>query len=128
MSGRSETKQLILYKYEQSRAHKHAVNYLKEYSGILLSDGYQAYEKVDNAIQARCWSYLRRKLNEALELVPKCRKKEETQAYKCFTMINKLFKIEKDNSNVSYDQLKEIRQEKSSPVVDEFFENIHELE
>lgn len=40
MSGRSETKQLILKKYEQSHAHKHAVNYLKGYSGILLTDGY----------------------------------------------------------------------------------------
>lgn len=128
MSGRSETKQLILYKYEQSRAHKHAVNYLKDYCGILLTDGYQAYDKIENAVQAGCWAHLRRKLNEALELVPKGTKKEDTQAYKCFSMINKLFKIEKDNRGESYDRLKEIRIEKSAPVVEKFFEKIHELE
>lgn len=43
-------------------------------------------------------------------------------------MINKLFKIEKDNSGEPYDRLKEIRLEKSEPVVEKFFEKIHELE
>lgn len=79
MSGRSESKQMVIYNYEQSRAHKHAVDYLKEYSGILLSDGYQAYDKIDNIVQAGCWVHVRRKFNDALELIPKNTDKKETQ-------------------------------------------------
>lgn len=61
-------------------------------------------------------------------MVPKGSKKEDTQAYICFSMINRLFKIEKDNSNITYDQLKNIRQEKSLAIVNDFFDKIHELE
>lgn len=75
IAGRSEEKQLVLYNYEASREHKHAVKYLKDYSGILLSDGYQAYDKINNITQAGCWVHARRKVNDALSLIPKGVKK-----------------------------------------------------
>lgn len=127
MSGRSESKQMVIYNYEQSRAHKHAVDYLKEYSGILLSDGYQAYDKIDNIVQAGCWVHVRRKFNDALELIPKNTDKKETQTYKCMQLIKKLFKIESANKDKKYDGLTIIRQRESLPVVDEFFQLLQEL-
>lgn len=128
MSGRSEKKQLVLYNYEASREHRHAVEYLKEYSGILLSDGYQAYDKLEGIIQAGCWVHVRRHFKDALELIPKGIKKKETQTYKCYSMINKLYKIEKENKDKTFDELKNIREEQSKPIVNAFFELIHKLE
>ena len=128
MSGRSEEKQMVLYNYEESRRHEHAVNYLKKYKGTVLSDGYQAYDKIDDIVQAGCWAHTRRYFKEALELMPKGVKAEDTQTYKCYSMINKLFRIEKANKKLSYEELKEIRQKKELPVVNEFFELIHNLE
>lgn len=128
VAGRSEEKQLLLYNYEPSRAHHHAVDYLKEYSGILLSDGYQAYDKVEGVVQAGCWAHCRRKFKEALDLVPKGSDINGTQTNLCFTMINDLFKIEKQNKDKSYEELTTVRQKESLPIVDAFFDKVHELE
>ncbi len=125
---RSEDKQMVIYNYEPSRAHKHAIDYLNDYSGILLTDGYQAYDNISDITQAGCWAHARRKFRETLDLVPKTTNKENTQTYKLYQMINELFKIEKDSKNKSYDEITNIRQTKSLLIVDEFFTKIHELE
>lgn len=127
MTGRSEKNQYVLFNYEPSRAHKHAIAYLKDFNGILISDGYQAYDKVEGVTQAGCWAHARRKFKEALDLVPKNVDPESTETYKCFSMINELFAIERKNKDCDYDQLTKIRQEESLPKADEFFNKIHEL-
>lgn len=127
-SGRSESKQLVIFKYEASRAHNHAIKYLKEFSGTLQSDGYQAYDKIENIRQAGCWAHCRRKFTDALALVPKKVDPKTTETYKCLEMINKLFEIEKKQKDTDYDRITKIRQSESLPVVNMFFEKIHELE
>ncbi|MDD3028584.1 MAG: IS66 family transposase [Erysipelotrichaceae bacterium] len=127
MTGRSEKNQYVLFNYEPSRAHKHAIAYLKDFNGILISDGYQAYDKVEGVTQAGCWAHARQKFKEALDLVPKNVDPESTETYKCFSMINELFAIERKNKDCDYDQLTKIRQEESLPKADEFFNKIHEL-
>lgn len=42
-------------------------------------------------------------------------------------MINKILKIEKENKNKSYNELTTVRQEQALPLVNEFFDKIHEL-
>ena len=123
----SEAKRYVLFNYEPSRAHKQAVAFLKDFKGVLTSDGYQAYDKVEGVTQAGCWAHTRRKFKEALDLVPKNVDPESTVTYKCFSMINELFAIERKHKECDYDQLTKIRQEESLPKVDEFFNKIHEL-
>lgn len=78
MPGRSEEKQMVLYNYEESRRHEHAVNYLKKYKGTVSSDGYQAYDKIDDIVQAGCWAHTRRYFKEALELMSPYEVRSET--------------------------------------------------
>lgn len=54
MSGRSETKQIALYDYQPNRNHIHASNFLKDYSGLLTSDGYKAYLNIAKASNVGC--------------------------------------------------------------------------
>ena len=68
-------KQIILYEYQKTRNASHPREFLKDYSGICVTDGYQVYhtlekEKEDLKI-AGCWVHYRRKFHEALEVIPK---------------------------------------------------------
>lgn len=63
-SKRAE-KQIRCFVYENSRSGECANNFLKEFSGILISDGYSGYLKVC-VVRAGCWAHMRRKWLEAM--------------------------------------------------------------
>jgi len=64
----------IVFRYAQSRAHRYVRDWLKDYSGTLLSDGYKAYSAYarqnDQVTHAQCWSHCRRKFEQAKESEP----------------------------------------------------------
>lgn len=73
-------KQIILYEYQKTRNASHPREFLKNYAGICVTDGYQVYhtlakEKEDLRI-AGCWVHCRRKFHEALEIIPKDLRKQ----------------------------------------------------
>ena len=73
-------KQIVLYEYQRTRNASHPREFLKDYSGICVTDGYQVYhtlekEKEDLTI-AGCWVHGRRKFEEALATIPAEGKKE----------------------------------------------------
>lgn len=57
--------QIRCFSYEKSRSGERAQNFLKDFSGILISDGYSGYLKVD-VTRAGCWAHMRRKWVEAM--------------------------------------------------------------
>ena len=123
-SGRSEEKQLILYKYEPTRGHRYASVHLEGYKGILQTDGYQAYDKVNNVTQAGCLVHARRYFVTVLDAAPKNINKDEAFSHEIICEMQKLFKIEKDVSSKSYDEIKAYRQEKSKPIFEKMMERI----
>lgn len=125
-SGRSEEKQIVVFKYENTRGHEHAKKHLEGYHHILQSDGYQAYEKLEGITHMGCWAHCRRKYTEALDSAPSGTDLKGTASYRLLHKINKLFQIEKENGDKSYEDMKQIRQEKSKPLVDDFFEDVRE--
>lgn len=64
----------IVFRYAPSRAHHYVHDWLKDYSGTLLSDGYEAYSayarRNDQVTHAQCWSHCRRKFEQAKESEP----------------------------------------------------------
>ena len=73
-------KQIILYEYQKTRNASHPREFLKDYSGICVADGYQVYhtlekEKEDLKI-AGYWVHCRRKFHDALEVIPKDLRKQ----------------------------------------------------
>lgn len=54
--------------------------FLKDYSGVCVTDGYQVYHTVEKELEdlriAGCWVHCRRKFDEALKAVPKAAQKE----------------------------------------------------
>ena len=64
-------KQIILYDYQKTRNASHPRTFLKDYSGICVTDGYQVYHTVEKELEeltiAGCWVHARRRFDEALK-------------------------------------------------------------
>lgn len=60
----SDSRQVILYDYQPTRKTDHPEEFLKDYSGVLVTDGYQVYhsleKKRDNLKVAGCWIHAKR--------------------------------------------------------------------
>ena len=125
-TGRSESKQIVSFIYEDTRGHEHAKRHLKGYHQILQSDGYQAYDNIEDIKHMGCWAHCRRKYSESLDGAPAGTNLKETASYRLLHKINKLFTIEKDLADKNYEEIKEIRQQKAKPIIDDFFEDVKE--
>ena len=111
---------IILYKYSPTRAGDNAVEFLQEFNGYLMCDGYSGYNKVSNAKRTACWAHLRRYLTDA---IPKGKQLDYTQpSVQGMMYINQLFHLEDviKAEHSSFDAIKKARLEKEKPIVEGF--------
>ena len=77
-------KPVILYEYQPSRNTSHPRKFLKNFSVVCVTDGYQVYhtleEEREDLTIAGCWAHARRRFDEAIRALPKARRKD-TLAY-----------------------------------------------
>jgi len=115
----------VAFTLSLTRSTRHIEPLLKDFEGVLLTDGYGVYDsycKKHPAItQAQCWTHTRRYFDRAKDDEPEA-------ANHALELIGQLYRIEKRirGSNASTEQKRQIRQEKSSPIVDEFFNWCHQ--
>lgn len=113
------TTPMRIYEYHPTRNGDNAKQFLKAFSGFLISDAYQAYNKVDNITRCYCWSHLRRCYTDSLP------KNHESMEYTLpATAINycaNIFAIEKTIAGKSAEERLKVRQERIKPIVDDFF-------
>ena len=117
-------KQIILYEYQKTRNASHPREFLKDYSGICVTDGYQVYhtlekEKEDLKI-AGYWVHCRRKFHDALEVIPKDLRKQSV-LYLIMNQIRAIYREEGKLSGLSSDERTAKRQLGVKPLVDAFF-------
>lgn len=125
-AGRSEDRQIVHFIYENTRSHEHARKHLEGYHQILQSDGYQAYDNLDDIRHMGCWAHCRRKYSEALDSAPAGTDLKGTASYRLLHKINKLFTLEKKLVGKSYEEIKETRQKEAKPIIDDFFKDVRE--
>lgn len=113
-SGNTGVSPIILFEYQPTRSGEHARRFLEGFHGYLQSDGYSGYEKVRDVKRCGCWAHLRRKYQESM---PKNGATQGSAAAVGFDYCNKLFEIEKDIKELSPEQRKIQRQERSLPVL-----------
>lgn len=110
---------VVLFNYDPGRSGRVAQELLGDYSGILVTDGYEAYTAVaqkNQLIHAGCWAHARRKFIEAQKAQPKGK---TGKADWIIQQIKKLYAIERQarDSNLSSEQHLEKRQQDSQPVI-----------
>lgn len=125
-SGRSEQKQLVLFKYESNRGHDCAKKHLLGYHKIVQSDGYQAYDNLEQVTQAGCLAHARRKFVEVIDSAPKGTNIKGSLSEAVLKLMKDLFHLETKTENMTYDEITMYRQTNSKPIFDEMMVRIHE--
>lgn len=120
-SGKTENKQGTIFKYSSSRSEKTAQEFLKGYTGILVTDGYASYNNIEKVTHAECWAHARRYFYESIPLLENKEMDTSAEGYKGVLYCDKLFKIEQEIALLRDDEKINKRQELSKPVLEEFF-------
>lgn len=96
---RSGERQIILYEYRKTQNASHPRNFLKDYAGIYVTDGYQVYHTLEKEQEdlriAGCWVHYRRRFHEALEVIPKAQR-EESILYLFMKQIQAIYREEEN--------------------------------
>ena len=116
-TGGPPSRPVILFDYSTSRAQEVPTRLLDGYCGYVMTDDYAGY----NALGAQpgverlgCWAHARRKFVEAQKVQPKGK---TGRADIALNLINKLYGVERDLSDVSDEARKAGRHERSVPLL-----------
>ena len=119
--------QIVLYEYQPDRKHIHPEKFLKDFSGYIHTDGYEGYHKLPgNIMVVGCLAHLRRKLFDALKILPK-EKQSGSNAAKGVEYCDKLFHLEKQFALLSPENRHKERERQSKPLISEFFSWMEQL-
>ena len=119
--------QIILFDYQKTRSSSCPKKFLEGFSVYIQTDGYNGYNKVDNATRIYCLAHIRRKFFEVIQPILNDKEAlERSRALIGFNYCEQIYKLEKDmkknyNSNEDfYDKRYKIRLKKLKHILDEF--------
>jgi transposase len=107
-----------VFDFTLSRGRDGPKYFLKDYSEVLLADGYGGYNGVvagNGIVRAGCWAHLRRKIIDAEKAAPEI-------AQEAIELVRTLYAVEKQAKDASVDERFRLRQEQSAPVLAELRE------
>ena len=124
-TGRMYTEcQIVLYEYQRTRNASHPGEFLKDFSGVCVTDGYQVYHTIEDEREdlkiAGCWSHARRRFDEAVKALPKAKQKD-SRAYLALTMIQAIYREEKLLKDLPAGERMIRRQLSVRPLVEAYF-------
>ena len=96
-SGSQAKRQIRIFEYQPTRGAEHPKRFLSGFKGLLQTDGYVSYDKVEGVTRCGCWAHTRRKWREAM---PRGATKETSKAAIGFDYCNKLFTMEKELNKI----------------------------
>lgn len=93
----NNTDPIVLYEYQKTRNTSHPREFLKDYSGIVVTDGYQVYHSLEKEREdlriAGCWSHSRRRFANVVKVLGK-EKAKGTLAYDALKQIAAIYRVE----------------------------------
>lgn len=116
-SGKRCGNQARCFVYRDSRSGECAKDFLTDFHGILVADGYSGYNKVQGATRAGCWAHARRKWHEAM---PKGATVLNSKAALGYEFCNRLFAVERELDALPDEERRLRRQQKSKPILDDY--------
>ncbi|MGY3663750.1 MAG: IS66 family transposase [Roseburia sp. 1XD42-69] len=129
-TGRMYTeRQIVLYEYQKTRNASHPREFLKDFNGVCVTDGYQVYHTIEGEREdlriAGCWSHARRRFDEAVKALPK-QKQKDSCAYLALTMIQAVYREEKQLKDLPAGERRNRRQLSVKPLVEAYFTWVRE--
>ena len=126
--GCSKSMPGVYYHYSPSRSGMIPKDFLGDFKGYIQTDGYQGYNFLDTQegiTHSTCWAHVRRKFNDVIKVAGKKNKikvRGKGKANHAMDVIRNLYLIEREAKNKGFDeeQIFQLRQEKSLPIINEF--------
>lgn len=119
------THPIVLFDWQSSRKSDHPIDFLKTFSGAVITDDYQIYHKIatekQNLKVAGCWIHARRSFADIIKSVGATNAKG-TVAQEAYDMITEILHIDNDFDDLSDVVRKKQHQAKLSPKVDAYLE------
>lgn len=114
--GAFEPVKAVVYDFAESRAGKHAQNFLGEWRGTLVCDDYSGYKALiaEGVTEAGCMAHARRKF---FDLHASHQSQIASEALDYF---QKFYAIERTIAELNSEDRQQIRRDQARPVVDEF--------
>lgn len=126
--GVEGSKKIYLYDYDNgSRSTEVIRNFLGDYTGIIVSDGYASYHtlarKNDNLTVAGCWVHCKRKYTDIVKTVAKNGKASPAQkvAQEAVKRITAIFHADNLCKGKTQQEILDNRQQSVKPLVDAYF-------
>ena len=124
-SGKPNAPPYSIYKFSTGRSHKIPKEHLKNFTGFIHADCFQAYEELHksqdiNISWAACWVHARRKFIEAEAY-------NIEEGRNILSMIKNLFRYERVAWNSDSNERMSIRHQKELPIVDKLFAYMKKL-
>ena len=120
----NQDKHIVLYEYQPSRNASHPREFLKEFNGICVTDGYQVYHTIEKEREdlriAGCWAHARRRFDEAVKALPKA-SQNKALAYLALKQIQAIYREENKLADMTPEERREHRQLTVKPLVDAYF-------
>ena len=119
---------IVLYEYQKTRNASHPREFLKDFSGVCVTDGYQVYHTIEKEREdlkiAGCFAHARRRFDEALKAMPKGTQKGSL-AYKALAMIQAIYNADNALKDLTPDERLMKRQLVVKPLVEAYFAWCH---
>ena len=111
-------KRFVVFEFSLSRSSDVVDARLKEFKGLLQTDGYAGYNtqrKRIDIISLGCWDHARRKFTDVVKV---CGKNKTGKAGEMLKKIGQLYEIEREIKSLPPDERKTIRQAKAKPKLE----------
>jgi transposase len=106
----------IVYDYSPDRKKEHPKEFLGDYRGYLQADAYSGYDHIfatGQVIELGCWAHARRYFFEAKDT-------DSERSLLALAYVQQLYQVEDEAKDLTPDERKKMRQERSSPVLESF--------
>ena len=119
-----DTHPIVLFDWQPSRRSDHPREFLKDFSGTVITDGYQVYHKLgrerQDLIIAGCWIHARRRFAEFIKAIDS-KTAYHTIAQQAYDRITEIMHIDNTFDDLSVTEQKKQRQLILSEKVDAYF-------
>lgn len=120
-------RQIVIYEYHKGRDHQIPLEFYRNYTGVLVSDGLAQYHKIAALLpgleNANCWAHARRDFSDAVKAADKKNPQlvKQSVAYLALQKIAEFYRIDTELKALDASQRLQKRQERITPLVEEFF-------
>lgn len=124
--GGTEEHPVLEFVYHPTRDRAFAREYLSGYKGYVQTDGYVAYDFLDQqegVTHLGCWAHVRRKFAEVIKAAGNLRSKKKTGlAEEAIAMIGALYRLESlaREKELGPEEIFQLRQGQAKPLVNQF--------